>query len=84
MRKRRIGRPRKVGRPRRRGGNVLSAIRSGLSKANNFLRGTKAISRISGALGSVGVPYASQVSGLASSLGYGRRRYRVRNRRRRY
>jgi len=81
MRKRR-GRPRKVGRPRRRrGGNVLSAIRSGLSKANNFLRGTKAISRISGALGSVGVPYASQVSGLASSLGYGRRYYRKRRRR---
>ena len=61
----------------RRGRGIGSALRS----VNRFLRGTKAISRIGNALGSIGVPYASQVGSVAGSLGYGRRTRRRRRRR---
>jgi len=80
MVKRRVGRPRKVGRPRRNGRGIGSI----LSGVNKFLRKTKAISKIGSLLGSAGVPYASQVSGVAGSLGYGIRRRRRVIRRRRY
>ena len=45
-----------------------------LSKANEFLRNSKLISSVGSALGSAGVPFASQIGSVAGSLGYGRRR----------
>jgi hypothetical protein len=74
-------------RRRRYGRGVLSSLGRALGSANRFLKSTKAISRIGNALGAAGVPYASQVAGVAGSLGYGRRRkYKSRHRvrRRRY
>lgn len=53
----------------RRGRGIGSALRS----INRALRSTKAISRVGSALGSIGVPYASQVGSVAGALGYGRR-----------
>jgi hypothetical protein len=47
-------------------------------KANSFLRDNKIISSIGGILGSAGVPFASQIGNVAGSLGYGRRRARLR------
>ena len=44
-----------------------------LSKANGLLRNSKLISGVGGALGAMGVPYASQIGSVAGSLGYGRR-----------
>ena len=46
-----------------------------LGKANTFLKNSKLVSSIGSALGQAGVPYASDVAGVASSLGYGRRRH---------
>ena len=61
----------KVRRVRRmRGGGLMSF----LGKANDFLKKSKLVSSVGSALGSMGVPYASQISGVANSLGYGRRR----------
>lgn len=45
-----------------------------LSGANNFLKSSKLVSTIGSALGSAGVPFASQIGSVAGSLGYGRRR----------
>lgn len=47
-----------------------------LKKANDYLRKSKVISGVAGALGNAGVPYASQVAGVAGKLGYGRRKKR--------
>ena len=47
-----------------------------LSKANGFLRNSKLISSVGSALGSAGVPFASQIGSVAGSLGYGYRRRR--------
>jgi hypothetical protein len=44
-----------------------------LKKANKFLRRTGAVSKISGALGSMGVPYASTISKYSGMAGYGHR-----------
>jgi len=43
-----------------------------LKKAHDFIKNNKVISRVGSALGAVGVPYASGVSRVASTLGYGR------------
>lgn len=64
-----VGRPRKQGRPRKTttakrrqtGGNVFRNI-------NNFLRRTRAISRIANA---VGGPIGSSVGTIANHFGYG-------------
>ena len=45
-----------------------------LGKANNFLKSSKLVSTIGSALGSAGIPFASQIGSVAGSLGYGRRR----------
>lgn len=70
--------PRRRARGRRRQGGKFSfgKLVKGLSKANNFLRGTKLISRTANALGSAGVPYASQIGSTAGVLGYGVQRRR--------
>jgi hypothetical protein len=47
-----------------------------LGKANNFLRNSKLVSSVGNALGSAGVPFASQIGSLAGKLGYGRRHRR--------
>ena len=47
-----------------------------LKKINDFLRKTKAISRVANALSSRGVPIAGTVGNIASQLGYGRTRIR--------
>ena len=60
---------RKVNRRRMRGRGFADF----LSKANGFLRNSKLISGVGGALGAMGVPYASQIGSVAGSLGYGRR-----------
>ena len=67
-------------RRRRYGSGVLSSLGRALGSANRFLKSTKAISRIGNALGAAGVPYASQVAGVAGSLGYGKRRRKPRGR----
>ena len=54
----------------RRGGS----LKSWLKKANTWLRGNKVISRVGNTLGSLGVPYASNVGNIAGKLGYGRGR----------
>jgi hypothetical protein len=61
-------------RRRRYGRGALDSIGRALGTANRFLRSTRIISRAGNALGSVGVPYASQVGAFAGSLGYGRQR----------
>jgi len=62
---------------RRRYGRGLGSLGRALGTANRFLRSTRLISRAGNALGSIGVPYASQVGAIAGSLGYGRRRRRT-------
>jgi len=65
----------RVGRRRHRrmhGGGFLSF----LGKANDFLKNSKLVSTVGSALGSAGVPFASQIGSVAGSLGYGRRRHR--------
>lgn len=70
---------RKVRRVRRRprmvrGGNKFTDWVK--NKALPWLKKTGAVSKVANALGSVGVPFASQVGKVASSVGYGRRRRR--------
>ena len=60
----------RVRRRRQRGAGFMDWVRKG----NNFLKNTKLISTVGNALGSVGVPYASKIAGVAGRLGYGRRR----------
>ena len=77
-----MGRRRRVGRPRRRhGAGFFSSLGNALSKAHDFVKSNHLVSTIGNALGSVGVPYASQVGSLAGKLGYGLRRRRVVRRR---
>ena len=45
-----------------------------LGKANNFLKQSKLVSSVGNALGAAGIPLAGKIAGVASSLGYGRRR----------
>jgi hypothetical protein len=47
-----------------------------LKRANNFLKSSKLVSTVGSALGAAGIPYADKIAGVASSLGYGRRRRR--------
>ena len=64
---------------RMRGGKLsVSGVVSALKKANNYLKANKLISRGANTLGSLGVPYASRIGSVASSLGYGQRRRRRR------
>ena len=73
----RVGRPRKVGRPKNKsmhGDGFIDNVKSGLSKTNKFLRNSKLISTLGNTLGMAGVPYASQVAGVAKSLGYGKKK----------
>ncbi len=49
-----------------------------LGKANSFLRNSKLVSTVGNALGSAGVPFASQIGNIAGSLGYGRKSMRRR------
>lgn len=44
-----------------------------LSRANDFLKKSKLVSTVGNALGSAGVPFASQIGNVAGSLGYGRK-----------
>lgn len=60
----------KVRRVRRMRGK---GIMSFLGRANDFLKKSKLVSSVGSALGAAGVPFASQISGVANSLGYGRR-----------
>lgn len=60
----------RVGRRRQRGRGILSF----LGKAKDFLQRTKLVSNIGSALGQAGVPYAQDISNVAGSLGFGRRR----------
>lgn len=53
------------------GGDFLSSLRDFGSKINNFLKQSKIVSTVGKALGTVGVPFASTVGNVASSLGYG-------------
>lgn len=57
-------------RPRRKMGGSLKSV---LNTANNFLKKTKAISKVSSALSGI-VPYADKVATASSKLGYGKRR----------
>ena len=77
-RKRRVGRPRKVGGRRKKGGSFIGKIKSGLSKAHNFLKKTKIISKVAGELSKAGVPYADKVGSVASRVGYGKRKRKTR------
>lgn len=72
--------PRKRRARRMRGGSVLSKIKSAVGKVNNYLKRTKAVSKVAGVLDSVGVPYSGAVAKYAGMAGYGKRR----RRRRRY
>ena len=47
-------------------------------KAHGFVKDNKVISTAGGILGTLGVPYASQIGSVAGSLGYGRRGYGLR------
>lgn len=51
-----------------------------ISKANNFLKQHKVISTLGNTLGSMGVPYASKIGSIASSVGYGYKPVRRRRR----
>lgn len=50
---------------------------SWLRKAHDWVKKHKLISRIGSVLGTAGVPYASNVAGVAGKLGYGARRRRT-------
>lgn len=68
------GRRPRVRRARRmQGGSFMDTLK----KVNNFFKKTKLISTVGRALGTAGVPYASQIAGVAGNLGYGRRRRRT-------
>ena len=73
--------------PRRRkmrGGKLtVRDVVGALKKAHDYVKKNKVISRAANALGSVGVPMASKVGAVASSLGYGNTGGRRRRRRRR-
>ena len=58
---------------RQRGGS----LGSWLKKAHDWVKKHKLVSRIGSVLGTAGVPYASNIAGVASKLGYGRRRRRI-------
>lgn len=51
----------------RKGGSFWSFLK----KANAWLRKHKIISTVGKALGSAGVPYASQIGSVAGKIGYG-------------
>ncbi len=55
-------------------GQGIKEIVAGAKKVNDWLRKTKAISKVAGVLGSAGVPYASSIGKVAGSVGYGKRR----------
>lgn len=59
--------------PRRRRKMRGRGIMSFLGKANDFLRNSKLVSTVGNALGSAGIPFASQIGNIAGSLGYGRK-----------
>lgn len=71
---------RRVGVRRRHGGSWLG---DAFSKAHDFIKNNKLVSRIANGLSAVGVPYAGAIGKAAGVLGYGRRRRRVVHRRRR-
>ena len=58
---------------KQQGGNIIKDLGKAIKKADKFLKKTKVISKVSGALGSVGVPYAGAVSNVSGKLGYGKR-----------
>ncbi len=60
-------------RTRRRGGSWLG---DAFTKAHDFIKSNKLVSRIANGLSAVGVPYAGAVGKAAGVLGYGRRRRR--------
>jgi hypothetical protein len=73
-----------VVRRRQRGKGFWSGLKRFGSKANRFLKRTKAISRAAKFADQLGLhPYAGKVGQVASQLGYGRRKRRVVRRRRR-
>lgn len=64
-------------RRRRQGGmGFFSSLLGGIKKLGSFLHKHKVISRAGKVLGSVGVPYASDIGGIAKTAGWGRRRRR--------
>ena len=73
--------PRRTSYRRRRGGMRRGRVKGRglfdfIKKGIGFLRKHKVISNIGNTLGSMGVPYASKIGGVAGSLGFGRRRRR--------
>lgn len=60
-----------IGRRRRMRGRGIGDF---LKRANSFLKSSKLVSTVGNALGAAGIPYADKIAGVASSLGYGRRR----------
>ena len=70
-------------RRRHMGGSFLNELKTIGSKINNFLRKTRLVSTVGHVLGTAGVPYASAIGNVASTLGYGRRHKKKRSVRRR-
>ena len=60
-------------RRRRQSGKGLG---SWLRKAHDWVKKHKVVSRVGSLLGTMGVPYANTVSGVASRFGYGKTRRR--------
>lgn len=58
----------------RRGGSIFGSIGKWVNKANRFLRRTKLISKIATPLAPMLGPKGATALGLATKLGYGRRR----------
>lgn len=72
VRKRTVRRRRVVRRKPRSGGSAIEKLK----KVNDFLKRTKAISKVSSTLGNLGLPYANSIANVSGKLGYGRRRPR--------
>ena len=59
------------GRRKTRGGSKFTDF---FKRAHSWIKKNKVISRVSGALNKIGVPYTDKIASVASTLGYGRRR----------
>jgi len=58
---------------KRKSGQKGAGLGSFLSKANDWLRKSKLISKVGSTLDSAGVPWAGKVGNVAGKLGYGRK-----------
>ena len=59
----------------RRGGSLFGSVGKWVKKANGFLRRTKLISKVGTPMAHMLGPKGKVALGLATKLGYGRRRY---------